>query len=157
MYVVPSPSSASRKLCAPSRVAGRSPTTPISRSTRSRPLRRATRVTSSARFARCVRAPTGRIMSSGRRQQTASDGGRELADRHRPLELRLDATVGADEERPRLGREPPLVHEAVQPRRGVVPPVDLDVDEADARLAEAATGGIDDVDDGTAGPARAEL
>jgi hypothetical protein len=58
MYVVPSRSSASRKLRAPSRVAGRSPTTPISRSTRSRPLRRAIRVTSSARFARCVRAPT---------------------------------------------------------------------------------------------------
>src|SRR5256714_8698159 len=157
MYVVPRRSSARRKLRAPSRVAGRSPTTPTSRSTRSRPLRRATRVTSSARFARCVRAPTGRIMSSGRRQQAASDGGCELADRDRPLELRLDATVGADEERPRLRREPPLAHEGVQPQRGVVPPVDLDVDEPDIRAAQATTHGVDDVDDGAAGPAGAEL
>src|SRR3954447_11470151 len=57
MYVVPSSSSARRNSLAPSRVAGRLPQTPISRRTRSSPLRRATRPTWTARFSRSARAP----------------------------------------------------------------------------------------------------
>src|SRR5881392_914906 len=59
MYVVPSSSSACRNSSAPSRVAGRDPTTPSSCSTRKMPLRRATRVTNNARFTRSSLAPTG--------------------------------------------------------------------------------------------------
>src|SRR5690242_21356507 len=59
MKVVPSSSSACRNSRAPSRVAGRRPTTPSSRRTRSRPLRRAMRVTVSARRVRSSLAPTG--------------------------------------------------------------------------------------------------
>src|SRR5438034_10390977 len=57
MYVVPSSSSASRNSRAPSVVAGRLPHTPSSRSTRSKPVRFATRPTYSARLMRSVVAP----------------------------------------------------------------------------------------------------
>jgi hypothetical protein len=54
-YVVPSSSSVQRKRTAPSRVAGRSPMTPSSRSTQGSRPRLATRMTSSARFVRGIR------------------------------------------------------------------------------------------------------
>src|SRR5205807_945016 len=97
-YVVPSSSSARLNSRAASGVAGLCPTTPISRRTRSRPLRRATRPTSRARLARWILAPT-----AGSCQSTPHRG-RELGDRDSALELRLDPAVGADEEDPRLGR-----------------------------------------------------
>src|SRR5215212_6134452 len=57
IYVVPSSSSDLRNSTAPSRVAGRFPHTPSSRSTRRRPPRRATRPTYNARLSRSVRWP----------------------------------------------------------------------------------------------------
>src|SRR5204862_6829827 len=80
---------------------------------------------------------------------------RELPHRDRPLELRLHAAVSTHEERPRFGAQTPLPHPAIVAERRAVPLVDLDVDEAHAR-AESAPDGFDDVDDRTAGAARAE-
>src|SRR5207249_1133917 len=136
---------------APSRVAGRCPTTPISWRTRSRPPRRATRPTWSARFVRWNLAPTARSC------QPTPHGGGQLGHRDRPFELRLDPAVGADQEDPRLRRQVPLSHLLVPPERRVVVLVDLDVDEADPACAEAPAHGLHDVDDGPARPARAEL
>src|SRR4051812_12379927 len=70
MYVVPSSSSAWRKPCAASRVASRWPTTPISASTRRRPVRRATRVTVKALRARPLRALTSDVMTSLTAEET---------------------------------------------------------------------------------------
>src|SRR5688500_17798491 len=97
MYVVPSSSSARRNSTAPSRVAGLSPTTPISASTRRRPDRLATRVTSTARLQRRVRAPIGRCFLS-RLAQKPADGSFELPLGDGALELRFDPPVATDEE-----------------------------------------------------------
>src|SRR5215204_4996884 len=154
MYVVPSSSSAPRNSTAPWRVAGLSPTTPISASTRTRPDRLATRVTSSARLQRRVRAPMGRCFLSGLRQKPA-DGGFELLLGDGALELRLDPPVSTDEKHPRLGWELPFLDPPVHTERRVVLLVDLDVDERDT--GDAASYCIDDVDDRPACSALAEL
>ena len=81
----------------------------------------------------------------------------QLVRGQRAFELRLDAAVAADEEDPRLALQPPLAHPAVVAARRVVVLVHLDVDEADAGTRELLPNVRDDVDDGTARPARAEL
>src|SRR3954463_11381215 len=160
MYVVPSSSSACLNACAPSRVAGREPTTPISPNVRKRLPRRATRATWTARRSRAVRAPI-RVACyprvAGLCHELGLDRRPQLSRGHRALELRLDATVAADEEHPRLALQPPSAHPAVVAARRVVVLVHLDVDEADAGGRELLPHVRDDVDDRAARPARAEL
>ena len=86
----------------------------------------------------------------------APNGGLELRGRYRALEARLDPAVAADEEHPRLGGQLPLLHPAVRLRRLVVL-VDLDVDEPHRARPEPLAHVVDDVHDGAAGAARAEL
>src|SRR3989442_15521046 len=94
-------------------------------------------------------APTGLA-------QKPTDGTLELGLRDRSLELRLDAAVAADEKRPRLARQTPLADPLIFSLGRIVVSVDLDVDEADPAACEGPTNAVDDVDDGAAGPARAE-
>src|SRR5688572_32313146 len=147
MYVVPSSSSARRNSTAPSQVAGLSPATPISASTRRSPDRLATRVTSNARLQRRVRALMRGCFLS-RLPQKPADGGFELVLRDRALELRLDPPVPTDEKHPRLGWKLPLPDPPVHPERGVVLLVDLHVDELDS--GDAAPHRVDDADHGPA-------
>src|SRR5919197_5075172 len=79
----------------------------------------------------------------------------ELPHRHRAGELRLDATVAAHEERPGLRGQVPLLVPGVVALVRVVAGVDLDVDEPDVRAGEPLPRSIDDVDDRSAGSARA--
>src|SRR5712692_6551897 len=83
------------------------------------------------------------------------DGQLELARRDRPVELRLDPAVAADEKRPRLRRKMPLSHPAVLTFPRIVVLVDLDVDETDARAGKATAELVDHVDDGATGATRA--
>src|SRR5947209_20451142 len=75
------------------------------------------------------------------------DCGIELAGRHRARELRLDASVRADEKRPRLRRQVPFLVPAVETLPRIVTGIDLDMDEANGGSREAAARSIDDVDD----------
>ena len=75
---------------------------------------------------------SGRTAPIDRRSANGADGALQLVDRERALELRPDDTGPVDDEREGLGREPPLLDPAVDPLRGVVVLVDLDVDEVDA-------------------------
>src|SRR5262249_4104860 len=91
------------------------------------------------------------------RHEMRLDRGTQLVGGERPFELRLDLPVAADEEHPGLALESPLLHPAVVAARRVVVVVHLDVDEVDARPRELLANVGDDIDDGTARPARAEL
>src|SRR4051812_33502731 len=102
---------------------------------------------------RATHLPPSKVLSYER----AANGCAELGDRDRALELGLDAAVAADEEDPRLARQAPLAHPPVRPLGGHVVPVDLDVDEPDAVALVLPADGVDDVDDGAAGAARAVL
>ena len=144
--VVPSSSSALRNSTAPSRVAGWSPTTPSSRSTRSEPAAVARRAPTSQRAPGTVDPGAHPVASSprggrGKRLEEfgRSNGGVELAPpRPRPRTSPCILPSRADEEHPRLAREIPLAHPAVVRRlRRVVVLVDLDVDEADAATRRA--------------------
>ena len=75
----------------------------------------------------------------------------------RALEPVPDLAVGTDDEDPRLGGQVPLLHPLVHALGGIVVLVDLDVDEADARVGVLAAHRTDDVDGRAAGAARAVL
>src|SRR5512132_1798048 len=95
--------------------------------------------------------------SASSRHQHRLDRCAELADGHWALELRLDATVASDEERPRLALQLPLPHPAVVALCGIVALEHLDVDEAYAAAGDLLAHVRDDIDDRAARPARAEL
>src|SRR5881296_1140461 len=63
----------------------------------------------------------------------------------------------ADEKHPRFALQAPLAHPAVVASGRIVAVIDLDVDEADGRARKLPAHTRDDVDDGTACSARAEL
>src|SRR5918912_3415498 len=116
--------------------------------------RRATRATSIARLRRWVLAATVRDMSV-RLAEEPPDRRLELPGRDRAFELSPDPPATVDDERPGLCAEAPLPHPAVvAPGRAVVR-VDLDVDEADTAPLESSPNVVDDVDDRSAGAARA--
>src|SRR2546425_4550777 len=88
--------------------------------------------------------------------QEPSDGTLELGLRDRSLELRLDAAVTADEERPGLARQTPLADPLIFALGRIVVSIDLDVNEADSGAREGPSNAVGDVDDGAARPARTE-
>ena len=81
----------------------------------------------------------------------------ELANGDGAFEPVTDLAVGADDEDPRLGGQLPLRHPLVHALGGIVVLVDLDVDEADARVGVVAAHRADDVHGRPAGAARAVL
>src|SRR5947209_19009137 len=92
-------------------------------------------------------APTGLA-------QKPTDGTLELGLRDRSLELRLDAAVAADEERPWLARQTPLADPLIFALGRIVVSVDLDMDEADPGAGEGPTNAVGHVDHGTGRAAR---
>src|SRR2546430_11817456 len=96
-----------------------------------------------------ARAPTGLA-------QEPADGTLELGLRDRSLELRLDAAVAADQERPWLARQTPLADPLIFALGRIVVSIDLDVDEADPGAGEGPTNAVADVDNPAARPARNE-
>src|SRR5689334_3664433 len=79
--------------------------------------------------------------------QVPADCAVEFVHRNGACELRLDASVAADHERPRLGGQVPLSVPRVETLTRVIPGIYLDMDEANARAGECPAFMIDNIHD----------